>query len=164
MTTKKATYKYYEDNGGGLHLFIFGRNGNVRDGITNLEYATPGEYRIVKDDLAKHPVIEAKQWEGHMTDNDIDPQDLYDGFLSTPYAAELVCDNGILYPEKMGAAAQNYFGTAVESDARIRINKMGFDYEQVAFIFDDWADWFDHMVWLLTATRQEIIDWIDSSK
>ncbi len=107
-------YEYIEDNGGGLHLFIFNRAGRVIDGITNLEYAQKGEWSNVKDELNKNARDAASGWEGHMRDNDIDAQNFYNTLQSSEYGYEVVCKNGVLYQDVMGRAAQIYFG--VEQD------------------------------------------------
>lgn len=109
---KKIGYKYYEDSGGGLHLFVF-TNGKVVDGITNLEYAN-GEWPDVKDDLDENAVLAVRTWEGHMRDNGIDAADMYADVQASQYGYDLVCDNGKLFAERMGAAARIYFG--VESE------------------------------------------------
>jgi hypothetical protein len=114
MKMNKTTgYKYYEDNGGGLHLFVF-ENGKVVDGITNLEYAGKGEWDTVKDDLNENAVSAVRSWEGHMKDIGINAAELYDEVQASQYGYKLVCDNGKLYVDCMGAAAQIYFG--VERD------------------------------------------------
>lgn len=55
----------------------------------------------------------------------------------------------------------NPFG--IEDEARERMVRLGLTEEQYDFCFDDWANWPEHLEWLLTATKQEIIDWIDAS-
>ncbi len=102
-------YQYYEDNGGGLHLFVL-NNGKVVDGITNLEYAGKGEWNDVKDDLNKNAVSAVRTWEGHMIDNGIDAAEMYAEVQSSQYGYNLVCANGELFTEAMGAAARRYFG------------------------------------------------------
>lgn len=109
----KTGYEYYEDNGGGLHLFVT-KNGKVVDGITNLEYAGAGEWNDVKDDLNKDAVSAVKTWEGHMKDNGVDPVEFYDQIMKSQYGYVEVCANGVVYPDGMGRAAQKYFG--VESE------------------------------------------------
>ena len=52
----------------------------------------------------------------------------------------------------------------MEQQARERINEMDFTDEQVDFIFSDWPNWDEHITWLMTASREEIISWIDASK
>jgi len=110
---KTTGYEYYEDNGGGLHLFVL-ENGKVVDGITNLEYAGKGEWNDVKDDLNENAVSAVRTWEGHMKDNDIDAAEMYAEVQASQYGYDLVCDNGKLNVDRMGAAAHIYFG--VESD------------------------------------------------
>lgn len=109
----KTSYEYYEDNGGGLHLFVI-KNGKVVDGITNLEYAGAGEWNDVKDDLNKDAVAAVRTWEGHMQDNGVDPVAFYEQIANSQYGYVEVCANGTMYPDGMGRAAQRYFG--VESD------------------------------------------------
>ena len=53
---------------------------------------------------------------------------------------------------------------AVESVARTRISEMNFTADQIDFIFSDWPNWYEHMEWLLTATRDEIVSWIDAAR
>lgn len=103
------TYEYYEDNGGGLHLFVL-EDGKVVDGITNLEYAGKGEWNDVKDDLNENAVSAVRTWEGHMQDNDINAAEEYAEVQASQSGYYLVCDNGKLFPEVMGAAARIYFG------------------------------------------------------
>lgn len=106
------SYEYYEDNGGGLHLFVF-EDGKVVDGITNLEYAG-GEWNDIKDDLNKNAVSAVRTWEGHMSDNDMDAVAVYAKVQASQYGYDLVCKNGTLYPDVMGRAAQIYFGVDTE--------------------------------------------------
>ena len=103
------TYEYYEDNAGGLHLFVL-EDGKVVDGITNLEYADKGEWNDVKDDLNENAVSAVRTWEGHMQDNNIDAAEMYAEVQASQYGYELVCDNGKLFPDVMGRAARIYFG------------------------------------------------------
>ena len=105
---KTTSYEYYEDNSGGLHLFVF-ENGNVVDGITNLEYTGGGEWHDVKDELNANAVSTVRTWEGHMKDNGIDVAEMYAEVQASQYGYDLVCDNGKLFIERMGAAAHIYF-------------------------------------------------------
>jgi len=109
MTTNKTSYEYYEDNGGGLHLFII-KNGKVVGGITNLEYAQAGEWHDVKDDLNDDAVAAVRSWEGHMKDHGINPVAFYREIAASEYGYYMVCANGTVYPDHMGAAGQYYFG------------------------------------------------------
>lgn len=103
------TYQYIEDNVGGLHMFIFNANDKVITGITNLEYAVPGEWHSVKDNLTRDALDAISGWDGHMEDYDIDPVKFYQ-VLCDDSQSNVVADNGMLYPERMGRAARIYFG------------------------------------------------------
>jgi len=105
MNTK---YQIIEDNGGNLYLFVFDamHEAIAIDGIANLEYARPGEYNEVNNGLAADPLAEIAGWDGHMDD----PQDVYDQITSYECGWTVVCDNGALHNDAMGAAAQRYFG------------------------------------------------------
>lgn len=47
--------------------------------------------------------------------------------------------------------------------ARARMNEMGFDeLDQDQYLFYDWPNFFEHLDWLLQATREEIKSWLDS--
>ena len=45
-----------------------------------------------------------------------------------------------------------------------RIRDLGFDRDQEDFIFSDWPNWNEHIAWLETATRDEIIAWGEASE
>ena len=106
---KNFEYEYLEDNGGGLHLFAF-INGKVVAGVTNLEYAQPGEWEHAKEVLdGKNPVEEVKSWGGQMEEHGISPADFYKEMINAN-GVNIVCDNGVLYPSSMGRAAEIYFG------------------------------------------------------
>jgi hypothetical protein len=81
---------------------------DVIGGIENLEYAGEGEYRQVRNGLNADPLHEIGGWDGHMDD----PQDEYDHLTSYEYGWQVVCDDGTLYPDRMGAAAYHYFGAS----------------------------------------------------
>lgn len=51
-----------------------------------------------------------------------------------------------------------------ELNARARIGEMNFTDKQLSFIFADWPNWDEHIEWLLTATRDEIVSWIDAAR
>lgn len=48
----------------------------------------------------------------------------------------------------------------MEDDARDRIDWMEFTQSELDFILADWSNWDEHVAWLLTATREEIVDWV----
>lgn len=100
-------YQVIEDNGGGLHLFVFRGH--------RVAYASSGhEYRpssLVNDDL---PALEdgddTSTWEGNV-DN---PQAAYDELTSYEHGWEIVAEGSVgrrkIYPGRMGRAAQLEFG------------------------------------------------------
>ena len=45
--------------------------------------------------------------------------------------------------------------------AHERIDEMEFTDQEQEYIFSDWSNWNEHIEWLLTATREEIEDWIN---
>lgn len=47
--------------------------------------------------------------------------------------------------------------------AKSRIEKMDFTQAQQDFIFADWPEGEEHLDWLITATREEIISWADTA-
>lgn len=100
-------YQVIEDNGGGLHLFVW-------RGRTMVYASHDHEYRpgsLVNDDL---PALEAgddtSTWEGASST----PQDDYDNLTSYEHGWEIVAEGGVerrkLYPGRMGRAAQLEFG------------------------------------------------------
>jgi len=46
----------------------------------------------------------------------------------------------------------------------LRINSMGFDEKEKDFIFCDWPNWDEHLDWLLTASRAEIVSWGEATE
>lgn len=51
-----------------------------------------------------------------------------------------------------------------EQKARARIGRMTFSQSDLDFIWADWPNWDEHISWLLTARKSEIIDWIEAGK
>lgn len=45
------------------------------------------------------------------------------------------------------------------TNAQARIEELGFSDKQTEFIFSDWPNWEEHLDWLLTASREEIVSW-----
>lgn len=102
-------YQVVEDNGGGLHLFVFrGRK---------VVYASSGhEYRpgsLVNADL---PALEAgddtSSWDGNIAN----PQAAYDELTAYEHGWEIVAEGNTgqrkLHPARMGRAAQLEFGVS----------------------------------------------------
>lgn len=100
-------YTVVEDNGGGLHLFLF-RPGTEElvAGYTGFEYA-PGSLVASLDSLDDGD--DASRWEGEM-DN---AQEEWDYFQSHDYSHQVICyrDSGerIIHPDRMGKAGQLEF-------------------------------------------------------
>jgi hypothetical protein len=102
----KYNYEYLEDNGGGLHLIVTDKNNKVVAGITNLEYAQPGEWNDVKNGLNENALNEVAGWDGSMEDQNINPAEFY----ADTSGLDTVCYNSKLFVDNMGRAAQIYFG------------------------------------------------------
>ena len=106
-------YQVIEDNGGGLHLFVWRGHAVV--------YASHGhEYRfgsLVNDDL---PALEAGDDTATWESNSDNPQADYDTLTSYEYGWQIVAEGNTgrrkLHPARMGRAAQLEFG--VTNDQR----------------------------------------------
>lgn len=98
-------YEVIEDNGGGLHLVVFGTDGKAEYLHSGYEYGTHGDLindlQALKD--GDNPVID---WEGNVEN----PQEVYECMTSFEHCWEVVADNEGIYPDKMGCAACLEFG------------------------------------------------------
>jgi hypothetical protein len=61
--------------------------------------------------------------------------------------------------EGISQKIQELVNKNMEETARDRIDKMNFSQTQLDFIFYDWQNRNEHIEWLLTATKEEIKDW-----
>jgi hypothetical protein len=61
---------------------------------------------------------------------------------------------------KMGQKSKE----SIYEQARARMEELGFGDEQLDFIFADWPNMDEHLDWLMTASKAEITDWIESAK
>lgn len=105
-------FGYYEDNGGGLHLYVFDADVNMIAGYTNLEYAGAGEWNDVKAGMMTDPLKEIDGWD---SDSRLEnPQEHYEAITATEFGWQLVASEKGLYPDRMGAAARKYFGIEAE--------------------------------------------------
>lgn len=108
--TSKYDYSVIEDNGGGLHLFLF-RPGTeeIAMGFTGFEGA-PGSLVTSLDSLDSGD--SARSWDGKMDD----AQEQWDFFQSHDYSHQVIVygENGerTLKPDRMGRAGQIEFGVA----------------------------------------------------
>lgn len=101
-------YTYIEDNAGGLFLFVLDDAGVVLDAIQDLEHAQAGEWLRVAANLQTTPLLTIQGWDGHMEEM----QEQWDYINSHELGYEIVCQNGTIYPARMGAAARRYFAVA----------------------------------------------------
>lgn len=104
-------YKVIEDNGGGLHLYVFSGSKCVW-AYTGYEY-NPGN--LVQDLSALEDGADPRDdWEGGVDD----PQATYENTTSYEYGWEVVAECGKgrrkLHKAKMGRAAQVEFGVSDE--------------------------------------------------
>lgn len=79
------------------------------------------------------------------------------------YALDEETADGIAREEDIAVAEDEI--VAVEA-ARGRLVDLGFTRAQVAFAFSDFSDWpegDEHYQWLLTASKDEILNWIDAA-
>lgn len=100
----KTNYQVIEDNGGGLHLFIFDENDSVIRGFSNFEYLSHEDFILNLDALKGGD--DGSDWEGQH-DN---PQAEYDNITSSEFGWVLVANESRMWPERMGRAAQMAFG------------------------------------------------------
>lgn len=106
-------YEVIEDNGGGLHLAVYGENGEDIVYIhSGYEYSSG---QLIEDlQNLKNGDEPEKEWDGNCGGLDCeygeDPQELYDNLTSYECGWEIVADNDGIYPEKMGSAACLEFG------------------------------------------------------
>ena len=101
-------YEVIEDNGGGLHLYVFEEDMCVWAHI-GYEFC-PGGLSIDIERL-EYGDDPRREWEGGMSD----PHDVYRQTTSCDYGWSVVVEGGsgqerVRYPERMGRAAQIEFG------------------------------------------------------
>lgn len=97
-------YKVIEDNGGGLTLVVFGRNGEVQYLCNGYQFMKKGS--LVNDINALKNGEDPSCWDGNVDD----PQAAYDEINSFDFGFEVVADEDGIYPNKMGVAASLEFG------------------------------------------------------
>lgn len=106
-------YMVIEDNGGGLTLVVFARDGETVEYIHSEYEYNPGQ--LTEDlDALKAGADPAQEWAGNELDNaDMEaPEDLESWFPWEQKGPgwQIVADNDGVYPEDMGAAAKIEFG------------------------------------------------------
>ncbi len=102
-------YKVIEDNGGGLHLYVFSGRRCVW-AHTGYEYNSDGLLEDLK--ALESGVDPCGDWDG----GEEDPQAAYDATVSYEYGWEVVAEGGKgkrkLHKARMGRAAQLAFGVS----------------------------------------------------
>lgn len=110
MTDHKYTYKVIEDNGGGLHLYVFWGS-KVIYAATDYEYR-PG--KLMQDLDVLDAGTDIGGWESNVDNPQVD----YDSITSYEYGWQCVTTGGggqrHLYKARMGRAAQTEFGVSDE--------------------------------------------------
>lgn len=98
---KELKWEVWEDNGGGLHLFVFNKKGRVIYADSGYEYDDGlllGLIAMIKD--GANP--QKDQWESVYYKED------YQAFYEE-LVGELIADNDDNYPERMGVAGRREF-------------------------------------------------------
>lgn len=107
------TYQAIEDNGGGLHLFVWDATDKLIYQHSGYEY-NPGQ---LSQDIAALKTGTTAGWEG----NEIDEYPaLYQEILDTEFGYEVVADHNGMYPDRMGAAAEIEFAAVPAVKIMIR--------------------------------------------
>jgi hypothetical protein len=101
-------YQVIEDNGGGLHLAVFGADDEC------IWYASGYEYipdNLREDIAALQDGADPLQdgWESDLPDG-YTPQKLYDELTSHEYGWAIIADETSIYPHRMGVAGRMAFG------------------------------------------------------
>ena len=103
---KTLDYKVVEDNGGGLALYVFDKDGQVIFGSSGYEYS-PGH--LTEDLDALDQGDDTSTWESNMDD----PQEAWEDYDRWEYGWKIVAEGErgerTLYPDRMGRAAQIEF-------------------------------------------------------
>lgn len=118
----KIRYEVFEDNGGGITMFVLDADGTPIWGHSGYEYAPEG----LKRDIAElEEVGSVDGWDGNgMYDGSCftewgdgipSLQDTYDE-LSDSEWVDLIADNDGAYPGSMGANAKSAFGLGDDED------------------------------------------------
>jgi len=94
----KYKYKVYENNAGGLSLFIFDETGKVIYGHHGYEYV-PGQLR---QDIEALKESDPRQWDGCVDD----PVKEYKEWSGEPTTRRVADETGGLYPYYMGHNAK----------------------------------------------------------
>jgi len=97
-------FEVYEDNGGGLYLFVFDDDDEIVFAHEGYEYV-PGQLRM--DIIALLEGKDTDDWDGHNQDLADNYQDKFKDFDG--YGLELIATEDEVWQNDMGAAAQREF-------------------------------------------------------
>ena len=100
---KVLRFEVLEDNGGGLHLVVFNKNGKATYFHSDYEFC---KGQLTEDlERLRQGENPAKDWEGnHLENYDFTDEDYRNGGVT------LVADNDGFYTDKMGSSANYEFG------------------------------------------------------
>ena len=105
----RLPYQVLEDNGGGLHLAVFGADGECvwyASGLERLRVADVQKMlQALRDGV--NPVDDG--WESDLPEG-YTPQLLYDELTGREYGWQIIADDAGVYPERMGAVGRYVFG------------------------------------------------------
>ena len=107
----KFDYQVIEDNGGGLHLFIW-HGGKIRWGCSNLEYLDSADFAATLDYIERPGATlkELRTWDSQYQD----PAASYTDLTASEYGWESIAiyenSKRTVHPERMGRAGQLAFG------------------------------------------------------
>ena len=109
MTKNRLSYQVLEDNGGGLHLAVFGTDDECIYYASGLEHLPGTDVQKMLQALrdGAHPVDDG--WESDLPDG-YTAQRLYDELTSYEYGWEIIADETNTYPYRMGIAGRKAFG------------------------------------------------------
>lgn len=112
----KLTWQVVEDNGGGLHLFVFEENDVIyyADGYEHSDDALRDAVQALRD--GRDPRAEGWELPIWVVEGEHDIQRIYDELTSNQYGWQIVADQDGIYPDRMGAAALRAFGLAPLED------------------------------------------------
>ena len=98
------TYEIYEDNGGGLTMFVF-ENKKMIYAYSGIEYDYIDIFEMLED------IEDCESWDNNLVENEeIDHEELYKQLTDTSVlGSELIAENGEFYFDRMGSAGLTKF-------------------------------------------------------
>ena len=108
---KKLEYQVIEDNGGGLHVFVWA-DGKMKAGMYNFEYLSHEDFAgtLAYLESSEADIAEIGSWDSQYQH----PQEAHDGLTASNFGWQSIAEykTGQLttYPERMGRAGIIAFG------------------------------------------------------